>query len=318
MAITGARRRRVLLTGAAGFIGCQIARLLLEEGHEVYAIIRPQTNRWRLAGLERDLVIIEGDLRALPELRDRLRAAGPEICLHLAWRGWAGKANVDENLASLGTSLDLLRAMLDLSCGRFVAAGTCFEYDCTYDRLAESTPLRPQGFNPLYGACKKALSEISQQYAALTGVSVVNPRVFNCYGPFEDARGLVPSITLALLRGEPARVTPGQQVRDYLHVQDVASAIWRVATSDITGAVNIASGEPVTIAEVATRLGRLLGRPELVHLGAIPYRPSDPMRIVGDATTLRGGLGWAPRFDLERGLANTVRWWQEQIPQATV
>lgn len=311
-------RRRVLLTGAAGFIGCQIARLLLNEGHEVYAIIRPQTDRWRLAGIERDLVVIEGDLRALPELRDQLRAIRPEMCLHLAWRGWVGKANADENMASLGVSLDLLRTMPDLGCGRFVSAGTCFEYDCTFDRLSETTPLRPQGFNPLYGACKKSLFEVAQQFSVLTGVSVVMPRVFNCYGPFEDARGLIPSITLALLRGEVARVNPGQQVRDYLHVQDVASAIWRAATSDLTGAVNIASGEPVTIAELATRLGRLIGRPELVHLGAIPYRPGDPMRILADATALRERLGWVPRFDLDRGLAETVRWWQEKAPKGAV
>lgn len=304
--------QRVLLTGAAGFIGCQIARLLLNEGHEVHAIIRPQTDRWRLDGLERDLAIIDGDLHDLPAFRARLRAVRPDICLHLAWRGWAGQATVDDNMVSLSMSLNLLREMRDLSCDRFVAAGTCFEYDCRRDRLPETALLQPQGFNPMYGACKKALFELSQQFAALTAMRVVTPRVFNCYGPFEDAKGLIPSITLALLRGEPARVTPGQQVRDYLHVQDVASAIWRVATSDLTGAVNIASGEPVLIAEIAMRLGRMIGRPDLVHLGAIPYRPSDPMRIVADATLLRRHLGWAPKFDLDQGLADTVRWWRQQ------
>ena len=318
MAMSATSRKRVLLTGAAGFIGCQLARLLLEEGHEVYAIMRPETDRWRLAGIDRDLRVIEGDLRALPDLRDRLRAIRPEICLHLAWRGWAGKANADENMASLGASLEFLRTMPEIGCGRFVSAGTCFEYDCSFDRLSEETPLRPQGFNPLYGACKKSLFEVAQQFSVLTGVSVAVPRVFNCYGPFEDARGLVPSITLALLRNEAARVTPGLQVRDYLHVQDVASAIWRVTVSDQRGAVNIASGEPVTIAELATRLGRLIGRPELVQLGAIPYRPGDPMRILADASLLRQGLGWSPQLDLERGLAETVEWWQGQVARGAV
>ncbi len=299
--------KRVLLTGAAGFIGSHIARLLLQDGHEVSAIIRPQANRWRLADIERDLTVIAGDLRALPELRSQLRAARPDICLHLAWHGWSGKAEAEENLSSLSVSLDLLRMMPELSCERFVAVGTCFEYDFTCDRLSETTPLRPQ---ELYGACKKSLFEVAQQFSTLTGVSVVTPRVFYSYGPFEDVRRLVPSITLSLLRGEPARVTPGQQVRDYLHVQDVASAIWHVATSSLTGAVNIASAEPVTIADVATRVGRLLGRPDLVCLGAMPYRQGEPMRILGDATILRQRVGWTPRFDLDRGLAQTVGWWQ--------
>jgi nucleoside-diphosphate-sugar epimerase len=200
--------------------------------------------------------------------------------------------------------------MPDLACGRFVAVGTCFEYDLTHDRLSETTPLRPR---ELYGACKKSLFEVAQRFSELTGVSVVTPRVFYSYGPFEDVRRLVPSIALALLRGEGAQVTQGEQVRDYLHVEDVASAIWRVAASDYTGAVNIASAEPVTIAELAMRVGRLLGRSDRVHLGAIPYRPGEPMRILADATTLRQGLGWAPRFDLDRGLAQTVRWWEARV-----
>ena len=297
---------RVLLTGAAGFIGSHIARLLIGEGHEVFAVIRPHADRWRLADIECAVVVIEGDLRMLGPLRDQLRDARPEICLHLAWHGWSGKAQAEENLSSLGASLDLLRMMPDLSCRRFVAVGTCFEYDLTCDRLAETTPLRPK---ELYGTCKKSLFEVAQQFSALTGVSVVTPRVFYSYGPFEDVRRLVPSVTLALLRGQAAPVTLGEQVRDYLHVQDIAAAIWRVATSDVTGAVNIASGEPVTIAELAMRVGRLLGRPDLVSLGAIPYRPGEPMQILGEATRLRQELGWVPEFNLDRGLAETVDWW---------
>src|SRR6058998_1509691 len=96
----------------------------------VTAVIRPGADRWRFADVERDLLVIEGDLRALSEFRSQLRLARPEICLHLAWHGWPGKAEAQENLSSLSVSFDLLRTMPDLSCERFVAFGTCFEYDC--------------------------------------------------------------------------------------------------------------------------------------------------------------------------------------------
>ena len=301
---------RVLVTGAAGFIGSHVCRLLVAEGHKVFAIVRANTDRRRLGDIERDVEFIDGDLRALPELRDRLRAARPGVCLHLAWHGWSGKAEAEENLSSLGVSLDLMRMMPELSCGRFAAVGTCFEYDLTADRLAEATPLRPR---ELYGTCKKSLFEVAQQFSALTGVSVVTPRVFYSYGPHEDVRRLVPSIVLALLRGEAARATRGEQVRDYVHVEDVASAIWRVTTSSLTGAVNIASGEPVAVADIARRVADLAGRPDLLRLGAIPYRPDEPMRILGNATVLREQLGWSPRFDLDRGLAETVEWWRGQV-----
>lgn len=311
MAVTpGSARTRVLLTGATGFIGSHLARLLVREGHEVTAIIRPGSDRWRIGDIESQLCIIAGDLRALSGVADRLRARRPDICIHLAWQGWSGKAEADANLSSLGLSLELLRMMPDLSCRRFVAAGTCFEYGITCERLAEATPLTP---HDLYGACKKSLFEVAQQFSLLTGVSTATPRIFYSYGPYEDARRLVPSITQALLRGEAAKVTPGEQVRDYLHVADIASAIWTLARSDITGAVNIASGEPVTIAQVARQIGELLERPQLIHLGALKYRDGEPMHILADATTLRKELRWSPRFDLVRGLAQTVEWWQERV-----
>ena len=227
--------------------------------------------------------------------------------------GSIGQAPPEENLTSLANSLALLKLLPSLGCGRFVAAGTCIEYDLEHDRLAETTPLDPRG---LYGTCKKALYDVAQQFSALTGVSVATPRLFYSFGPFEDVRRIVPAITLSLLRGEVAAVTPGEQVRDYLHVQDVASAIWRVASSDVTGAVNIASGEAVTIGDLAMRIGHLAGKPDLVHLGARPYTPGDPMRVVADATLLRQRLGWEPQFNLDRGLADAVRWWETQVPRS--
>jgi nucleoside-diphosphate-sugar epimerase len=306
--VSGAAKKSVLLTGAAGFFGAHLARRLADEGHGVTAIVRPGTDCWRLAGLESRLSIIRGDLSELGALVDRVRARRPEILIHLAWKGWSGKAEADANLSSLGVSLELLRTMPQLGCRRFVAAGTCFEYDLTGRQLTESSALHP---HDLYGSCKKSLFEVAQEFSALTGVSVVTPRIFYSYGPLEDTRRLVPSIVQALLRGEPAKATAGAQVRDYLHVADIASAIWTVADSDATGAVNVASGEPVTIAQIATRIGELVGRRELVQLGALAYREGEPMHILGDSSRLRG-LGWRPQYTLDSGLAETIEWWQRQ------
>ena len=107
-----------------------------------------------------------------------------------------------------------------------------------------------------------------------------------------------------------------EQVRDYLHVEDIASAIWAVASSSATGAVNIASGEAVTIAQIARRLGELIGRPELVRIGELRYREGEPMHILSDATRLRRELGFEPRYDLDRGLQQTIDWWRKQVAVA--
>jgi UDP-glucuronate decarboxylase len=302
----------VLLTGAAGFFGAHLARLLVDEGQHVAAIVRPGTDSWRIEPLKSRLAIIPGDLTNLGALVDRIRAERPTICIHLAWKGWSGKAEADANLSSLGVSLELLRKMPELECSRFVAAGTCFEYDLTGEVLSETSPLRP---HDLYGGCKKSLHEVAQEFSSLTGVSVVTPRIFYSYGPLEDARRLVPSITQALLRGEVAKATPGEQVRDYLHVADIASAIWTVAQSEATGAVNVASGEAVTIAQIARKIAERLGRSAQLQLGALSYRDGEPMHILGDSRKLRA-LGWAPKFSLDAGLAETLDWWQHKVSYA--
>jgi nucleoside-diphosphate-sugar epimerase len=308
------KHHHVLLTGAAGFIGSHLARLLVAEGHDVTAILRPDTDRWRIRDIEDRLTIVDGDLRAPTGLTTALGNARPDICVHLAWQRPSGPDATDAHLASLIASLELVRVVSAAGCRRIATIGTCFEYDLAHDRLAETTPLRPHDF---YGACKKSLFDIGQELSRSNGLRVVTPRVFYCYGPHQDPGRLIPSIVLALRRGEPGRTTPGEQIRDYLHVEDVASAIWAVATSGRTGAVNVASGQPVTVAFMARLIGELLGRPELIQLGAFDYPPDEPMRIVGDVTVLQREIGWRPRFDLQSGLAQTVEWWDGYLRRAT-
>jgi nucleoside-diphosphate-sugar epimerase len=111
----------------------------------------------------------------------------------------------------------------------------------------------------------------------------------------------------SLLRGEPARCSHGRQIRDFMNVADVARAFALLLGSDCTGAVNIGTGQRVSIAEVALTLGDLLGRPDLIRLGELPAREGEPDELVADATRLKS-LGFEPRFDLRSGLADTVAW----------
>ena len=106
--------------------------------------------------------------------------------------------------------------------------------------------------------------------------------------------------------------TAGEQLRDFLHVDDVARALVAVAESDLVGAVDIASGRLVTVREIVERLGHLVGRPELVELGALPYAPGDPMVVAGDVAKL-AGTGFTPDWTLEEGLSDAVSWWKAEL-----
>jgi nucleoside-diphosphate-sugar epimerase len=134
-------------------------------------------------------------------------------------------------------------------------------------------------------------------------------RLFYLYGPREDPRRLVPAVTLALLNSCPAQTTGGKQLRDFLHVDDVARALVAVARSEVSGAVNIGSGAAVTVLEVVEAIGRLTGRSDLLEIGALPYASGDPMVVVADTTRLTREVGWQPTLSLEDGLRQTVAWW---------
>lgn len=304
---------RVLVTGAAGFIGAHVAAHALGAGHEVHALVRASTDLTRLRALAPSARLVHGDLLDPATFDDALRAIGPELVVHCGWYVAPGKyLTAEANFDFVAAGVRLARRLADLGCRRLVALGTCFEYDTGFGYLSERTPTKSA--TP-YAACKIALQLMLDQVGALTGLEVAWARIFYQYGPFEQPGRLVPAIIQQLLAGREARATGGEQVRDFLHIADVASAIWAIAESPLTGPVNVGSGRPVTVREIVTTIGEIVGRPDLLALGAIPYNPADPWFICADTRKLVGQTGWAPRYGLEDGLRQTIAWWQGEIPR---
>lgn len=273
----------IVLTGATGFIGRHVAAALQRAGHQLTPLTRPGYD------------LLQPDCPLPP---------GPfDLGIHLAWYVEPGKY-LDSPLNDEWVRASLRLAQM-VRCRRWLVAGTCFEYAMTNRPLAETDPATP---TTRYARAKL---ELLRQWQALPS-ELVWVRIFYQYGPFEDPRRLVPHIITSLLRGQHAELTAGTQVRDFLHVEDVGSAIATVATSTLTGIVNIGSGTGMTVRQIAETIGELTGRPDLLAFGAKPMPPHDPPFVVADTTRLRS-LGWHPRYDLCTGLAQTIAWWRQRL-----
>ncbi|MEA2191050.1 MAG: dTDP-L-rhamnose 4-epimerase [Solirubrobacteraceae bacterium] len=296
--------RRVLVTGASGFVGRPAIAALTARGFEVHAVARriPAAGDCEVTWHAADLL----DASARGALLASVRASH---LLHLAWYAepgafWAAR----ENAAWVAATVGLVDDFAAAGGSRATLAGTCAEYDWSAPGpLAEDAPLAPATY---YGVCKAATHAVAQGLAELAGVSLSWGRIFFLYGPREDERRLVASVARALAAGERARTSAGTQRRDFLHVDDVAGAFAAILDSDVGGAVNVASGEAVAVRRVAELLAESAGRPDLLDVGALAERPGDPPQIVADVTRLREEVGFTPRLELADGLGETVDWWR--------
>lgn len=299
---------KVLLTGATGFIGSQVARALKTAGHDLRVSVRPDSDRAAIADLAADLEFVVCDLWDASAADLERLCRGIDLCVHAAWYAKPGEYLASpENLRCVKGSLALLEALAGASCPRVVMVGSCFEYRFGPDALSESSPVDPTS---LYAASKVATRYMGEQLAALRGIRFLWARPFYQYGPFEHPKRLVPAVMGALLRGEKVDVSSGVQVRDFLHVRDVGEALAAAATSDLTGVVNVGSGTPVTVRTIVETIESLVGSTRLVQFGGRPDNPTDPPFVSADITRLRGATGWAPRFDLRTGLEDTLAWWK--------
>jgi len=298
---------KVFLTGASGFIGSHVARFLVNKGCDVLALVLPNEMLWRLADLIGKIEVVKGNLNDVASYRPALAEWQPEVCIHLAWFVEPGNyLHSPENIYALNASLTLLQTLSELKCQQFVGAGTCAEYNTDRGYLLEDDPTDPV---TLYAAAKLGCYLLGKQIAAAVGMRFAWGRIFYPYGPYEDERRVVPALIRILMKNQPFPATLGEQVRDYIYVEDVATALCVLAEKQANGVFNISSGAPVTIRQLLETIGNLMGCAELIQFGAQPYRVWEPPFICGDNQRLKG-LGWKAAYTLHHGLSQTVHWWE--------
>ena len=282
---------RCLVTGATGHIGSFLTRLLVERGHSVSALIRPDSDLWRLEGVTDRIQILRGDLANLSSAGAGILDAAAETVFHLAWCGvTTDTRNVPENAAASGAgSLELFRIAKAAGCRCWVSLGS----------QAEDVPDTP------YGAAKLNLGRALEPLCEEAAIRLVWLRLLAAYGPADDPRHLIPFVITRLLAGEvPVLTSTGAQQWDYLYVEDAVEAIYRAAVSpSVQGVYYLASGELSTVRALVERIRDLINP-------ALPLRFGDVLvpSLRADVTGLSAALNWVPKTTLDIGLKKTLEW----------
>ena len=275
---------RVLVTGATGFVGRQIMRTLAASDVALIPVVRSGKEGFvnTLRGVER--VVLSPDIFAEPEDWWVEQCQGVDLVIHAAWYAEPGKyLQAPQNMQCLIGSLTLAKGAAKAGVRRFVGIGTCFEYDLTQGVLSVRTPLNP--LSP-YAAAKAALFYGLSQWLPTQTVEFGWCRLFYLYGEGEDERRLVPYIHKQIQKGEPVELTSGKQIRDYMDVSDAGKKIVEFALCHQIGPVNICSGVPVTVRQLAEQIANQYGRKDLLRFGVRPDNPVDPVCVLGIPGTL--------------------------------
>ena len=296
--------KKVLITGATGFIGRNVVNQLIEKGYEVHSLVFPP-----FAPEQKGLFQYEMNLMDNNAVNEFLKEHKFENLIHLAWYVGKGCHVHNFNMDWTISTLNLIKSFVENSGKCFVGAGTISEYEYKYGYLLEdTTPTDPQ---TLYGNSKNAIFNIAKVYCKQNDCKFKWPRIFNLYGPAEKPARLMPSVINSCLKGEDVKVSDCLKFQDYLHVEDTASGIIAVLESDIEGAVNICSGKPVQLREIVNKIAEYTDFKGQILWGAIPAAFGDDL-VVGNNEKLKS-TGWEPKYNLEEGLKQTINWWKENI-----
>lgn len=301
-----------LVTGATGFIGSALTRRLAEEGIKVFCLVRQQSNLERLKTLSGRVEIIKVPSFRSSELEKALTGTTADVVFNLASSGVSQENPDPEALIEGNVNLvsNLLVAVRKWQLKQFVHTGSCSEYGLPVRReqLTEQDPLRPVS---LYGAAKAASVLYGSALSARFKVPFVTLRLFGVYGVGEGPNRLIPYIIDHLLRDEPVDVTPGEQVRDFLYIDDAVEAFMKAGDRgrpwEYPGVYNVCLGMPVRVRDVGEAVARGMDKPvELLQWGKRPYRADEPMWMVGDNRRFVETTGWRPKVSLSEGIARMI------------
>lgn len=316
--------KRVLITGAGGFIGSHLAETLLERGATVQAMVHYNALGKRgwldFSPHQSAMEIVAGDLTD----RDSVSRAvqGCEVVFHLGALiaiPYSYQAPLSYIRTNIEGSLNVMQAALQHNVARVVHTSTSEVYGTAlYVPIDEQHPL--QGQSP-YSASKIGADKMVEAFHRSFNVPVVTVRPFNTYGPRQSTRAVIPTIITQLLAGQPVKLGSLEPTRDLNYVLNTVEGFICAAEAPeaavVGETINIGSGREISIGALAELLAKLCGVRTQIEADPARLRPvkSEVERLLADSRKAQSLLGWTPRYSLEDGLALTIAWFREHLAQ---
>ena len=305
--------KRVLLTGATGFVGANLARRLLGDGHELHLLVRRGFNPWRIEAIRDDIRLHEVGLGDVDALRQVVEAARPDWVFHLAAHGaYPTQTDLHRMVQTnvVGT-INLLEACLRTGFEAFVNTGSSSEYGFKDHAPSETAWLEP---NSHYAVTKASATLFCRHTAQRHDAHVPTLRLYSVFGPYEEPTRLMPALVVRGMAGELPPLVDPNVARDYVYVDDVSAAYVLAASQpdQERGAVyNVGTGVQTSVCEVVEIARRTLGLAVEPRWGTMARRGWDTSTWVADARKIRTDLGWQPRHTVEGGFRRFAGWFRD-------
>ena len=303
---------RCVVTGASGFLGSSLVRALVKRGHSTLAVVRPESNLWRLSEVRADVTFAYATLNDISSIEKPIADFAPDVVFHLAWSGGDSSKYVNsiDQMNNVPGSLELVNIAGRAQAKAFVFFGSAAEYGRFSIPVSENDVEEPRN---LYGATKLVTMQATRSLCAMWKMRFCGMRPFWVYGPRDSEKRMIPSLIEQLLDRKRPTLTKGDQVWDYLYVEDAMDALLRLAEcSSAEGVFNLGSGVPVVLRDVVERIRDIIDPGLEVGFGDIPYAPNQIMHLEASIDRLKGATGWEPSVGLEQGLQETINWHQFQ------
>lgn len=293
--------KRIVVTGATGYIGQHIIKEGIDKGYEIICLVNSNSSRINSIPRHENIEIIECSMSEYNNLKIAKKC---DLFFHLAWANTSGAGRDDANsqIANIQNTIDALHLAKQLGCTAFVGAGSQAEYGVVKDgvTLSSDTACNPSSG---YGIAKYAAGKLCALTARQLGVRFNWVRILSIYGNGDSPNSLISYVIEEFTHDRTPKLSPCEQIWDYLNVLDAASAFWAVAQSGVDGETYVlGSGQGSQLREYITKIKTITGAKCDIGFGFKEYYPHQPMFLQADIRKLTKDTGWTPQIDFEEGI----------------